>query len=109
MSFVKLGDFTLKILMIVRCIHSKQSTDITKIKIQELVQRPVEFNKYPKIIGPTNPPKPPINPTIPPTTPTSFGKYSGMCLKTAAFPIPYEIPIRITSTKYTHILASNLI
>jgi hypothetical protein len=68
-----------------------------KIKIHELVHKPVKLRRYPKIIGPIKPPKPPIKPTIPPTTPTSLGKYSGMCLNTAALPIPHDIPIRITS------------
>ena len=67
-------------LIMVLCIQIKQIVEIAKMKIQELVHKPVVLSKYPKIMGPKKPPKPPINPTIPPTTPTSFGKYSGICL-----------------------------
>ena len=67
--------------MMVLCIHNKQSVEITNMKSHELVHKPVAVNKYPNIIGPINPPRPPIRPTIPPTTPISFGKYSGMCFQ----------------------------
>src|SRR5690606_23043541 len=89
----------------VLCIHQRQMTDTTRVNIQALVHNPEPSNKYPKMIGHTKPPRPPRTPTIPPTTPTSSGKYSGMCLYTAALPIPQILPNITTKKVNTQTLA----